>query len=64
MYLHPERPSKESILAARDHMVQHHPKLRVVGAHLGSMEDDVNEIAKRFDAYPNVAVDTAARVPT
>ena len=27
------------------------------------METDVNEIAKRFDRYPNFAVDTAARVP-
>jgi predicted TIM-barrel fold metal-dependent hydrolase len=39
------------------------PKLRVVGAHLGSMEVDVNEIAQRFDRYPNFAVDTAARIP-
>ena len=63
MYLHPERPSKEAILAARDRLVAQHPKLRVVGCHLGSMEDDVDEIAKRFDLYPNFAVDTAARVP-
>jgi predicted TIM-barrel fold metal-dependent hydrolase len=58
----PERPSKETILAARDHMLSRHPRLRVVGVHLGSMEDDVAEIAKRFDLYPNFAVDTAARV--
>jgi Amidohydrolase len=62
-YRHPEWPSKATILAARDHMLQENPKLRVVGAHLGSMELDVNEIAKRFDLYPNFAVDTAARVP-
>ena len=63
MYLHPERPSKEAILAARDRMAKQHPKLRVIGAHLGSMEDDVDQIARRFDALPNFAVDTAARVP-
>jgi predicted TIM-barrel fold metal-dependent hydrolase len=63
MYRHPERPSKEAILAARDAMVDAHPNLRVVGCHLGSMEDDVDQIAKRFDRYPNFAVDTAARVP-
>lgn len=63
MYLHPERPSKEVILAARDRMLKDHPKLRVVGCHLGSMEEDVSEIAKRFDLYPNFVVDTAARVP-
>ena len=62
-YTHPEWPSKEAILAARDHMLEENPKLRVVGAHLGSMELDVDEIAKRFERYPNFAVDTAARVP-
>ena len=62
-YAHPEWPSKAAILAARDHLVAENPKLRVVGAHLGSMEADVSEMAQRFDHYPNFAVDTAARVP-
>jgi predicted TIM-barrel fold metal-dependent hydrolase len=62
MYLHPDHPRKETILAARDHLLAENPNLRVVGAHLGSMETDVDEIAKRFDLYPNFAVDTAARM--
>jgi predicted TIM-barrel fold metal-dependent hydrolase len=62
MYLHPDHPRKEVILAARDHLLAENPKLRVVGAHLGSMETDVDEIAKHFDRYPNFAVDTAARM--
>jgi predicted TIM-barrel fold metal-dependent hydrolase len=62
MYLHPDHPRKEVILEARDHLLAENPKLRVVGAHLGSMETDVDEIAKRFDRYPNFAVDTAARM--
>jgi predicted TIM-barrel fold metal-dependent hydrolase len=61
-YAHPEWPSKAAILAARDHFLAQNPKLRVVGAHLGSMETDVDEIAKRFERYPNFAVDTAARI--
>ena len=61
-YLHPKWPSKADILAARDHLLEQNPKLRVVGAHLGSMETDVDQIAQRFDRYPNFAVDTAARV--
>jgi len=61
-YLHPEWPSKAAILAARDHFLAENLKLRIVGAHLGSMETDVDEIARRFDRYPNFAVDTAARV--
>ncbi|MCW5978674.1 MAG: amidohydrolase family protein [Bryobacteraceae bacterium] len=62
MYGHPERPSKPQILAARDRMLGLHPKLRVVGCHLGSMEEDVADIAARFDRHPNFAVDTSARV--
>ncbi len=62
MYGHPDRPSKQTILAARDHLLEKHPTLRVVGAHLGSMELDVDEIAQHFDRYPNFAVDTAARM--
>ena len=62
-YKHPDWPSKTAILAARDHLLAENPKLRVVGAHLGSMESDVDQMAQRFDRYPNFAVDTAARVP-
>jgi len=62
MHLHPDHPSKETILAARDRLLANNPKLRVVGCHLGSMEVNVDEISQRFDRYPNFAVDTAGRV--
>lgn len=62
MYQKPGRPSKATILAARDHMLAENPKLRVVGAHLGSMEADLDEVAQHFDRYPNFVVDTAARM--
>jgi predicted TIM-barrel fold metal-dependent hydrolase len=62
MYGHPDRPTKEQILAARDRMIARNPGLRVIGCHLGSMEEDVAQIAERLDRYRNFAVDTAARV--
>ena len=62
VYGRPGVPTKEAILAARDRMLQKHPSLRVVGCHLGSMEEDVDAVARRLDSYPNFAVDTAARV--
>jgi predicted TIM-barrel fold metal-dependent hydrolase len=62
-YAHPEWPLKRAILAARDHLVAENLKLRVIGAHLGSMESNVDDIARRLDRYPNFAVDMAARVP-
>lgn len=63
MHQHPEAPSWESIVAARDRLLRANPRLKVVGAHLGSLEHDVDEVARRLESYPNFAVDTAARVP-
>ncbi len=62
MYLHPDHPSYEDQIAARDKMLEKHPNLRVVGAHLGSLEWNVDELAKRLEKYPNFAVDMAARI--
>jgi hypothetical protein len=59
---HPGAPSKETILAARDRVLVRFPKLRLVGCHLGSNEDNLVALAKRLDTYPNFAVDCAARV--
>jgi predicted TIM-barrel fold metal-dependent hydrolase len=61
MYNRPDYPSHRQIIDARDRMLARHPQLRVVGAHLGSLEYDVTEIAQRLDRYPNFAVDTSAR---
>jgi len=62
MYLHPECPSYEDQINARDRFVEKHPEMRFVGAHMGSLEWDVNELAKRLDKFPNMAVDMAARI--
>jgi Amidohydrolase len=62
MYNKPDFPSHEQLMAARDHMVEKHPGLRVIGAHFGSLEWDVAEVAARFDRFPNFAVDTSARL--
>ena len=61
-YLHPELPGYWKQIEARDHVLAKHPGLRVVGCHLGSLEFDVDELAKRLDRYPNFAVDMAARI--
>ena len=54
--------TKQTILAARDRVLEKNPKLRVVGVHLGSMERKLDDIAQRLDKYPNFAIDTAARM--
>src|SRR4029453_1498133 len=55
-------PSKARVRGARAPLLAQPPRVRVVGCHLGSMEEDVDDIARRLDRYPNLAVDTAARV--
>ncbi len=63
MYQRPNAPSKPDILRARDHVLEQNPHLRVVGAHLGSMESDFHQLGEHLDKYPNFAVDMAARMP-
>jgi predicted TIM-barrel fold metal-dependent hydrolase len=58
----PGFPSKQMILAARDHVLEKNPRLRMVGVHLGSMERSLDDIARHLDRYPNFAIDTAGRM--
>ncbi|MBN1998439.1 amidohydrolase family protein [candidate division KSB1 bacterium] len=62
MYLHPDYPSYEDQIDARDNMLAKHPDLKMIGAHLASLEWDVDQLATRLDRFPNLAVDTAARI--
>ena len=62
MYLHPEQPSYDSLIAARDRFVARHPKLNFVGAHLASLEWSIDELARFLDTYPNATADLAARM--
>jgi hypothetical protein len=62
MYLHPETPSCEQQIAARDRILERYPGLIFVGAHLGSMEWSLEELANRFDRFPNFYVDLSGRI--
>ena len=55
-------PGKEELLLARDQIMVRNPKLRVVGVHIGSNEEDLVALGKRLDTYPNFNIDVAARV--
>ncbi len=61
LYGRPGYPTHAEIVAARDRILERHPRLTVIGAHLGSLEHDVDELARRLDRYPNFFVDCAAR---
>lgn len=62
MYSRPDYPSHGELMAARDRVLAQHPNLRFIGAHLASLEYDVDVLAATLDRYPNLAVDTSARL--
>ncbi len=62
MYFHPEFPSYEEQMAARNRMLDRNPDLVFIGCHLASLEWSVDELGAWLDKYPNTAVDMAARM--
>tara|TARA_R110001583_G_scaffold171029_1_gene324469 strand:+ start:7861 stop:9000 length:1140 start_codon:yes stop_codon:yes gene_type:complete len=62
MYLHPEMPSYETQMQVRNNMLDEHPDIHFMGAHLASLEWSVDQIAIFLDTYPNAVVDLAARM--
>jgi predicted TIM-barrel fold metal-dependent hydrolase len=62
MFQHPDMPSHDTILAARDRMMVAHPALKVDALHLASLEWDVDQVAAFLDHFPEADVDLAARL--
>ncbi len=61
-YLHPEIPEYNLQIQARDNVLAKYPRLIFVGAHLGSLEWSYEELAIRFEKYPNFKVDLSSRL--
>ena len=49
MYLHPELPSYEDQMEARNKRLDKHPGLEFMGAHMASIEWSVEKLAAWFD---------------
>ena len=62
MYEHPEMPSYEAQVAARNHRLERSPGMKFMGAHLGSLEWNVDTLAAFLDRFPGASVDLAARI--
>lgn len=62
MFLHPEQPSYEHQMLARNNMLDKHGDMAFVGAHLASIEWSVDILASFLEKYPNAVVDLAARM--
>lgn len=62
MYLHPDNPSYNEIIESRNNLLDKHPDLNFIGAHLGSMEWSIDMMSEHLDRYPNMVYDMAHRV--
>lgn len=62
MYLHPEFPSYEEQMNARNNMLAKNPNLIFIGAHLASLEWSIDEVSGFLDKFPNSTVDLAERL--
>lgn len=60
-FQHPEIPSYETVMTARDNWIANNPDLKILCAHFGSMSHDVDMVAERLDKFPNMYVESAAR---
>ena len=62
MYQHPEIPAYDRQVSVQNNLLEKFPHLNFVGAHLGSLEWNIDEVAKRLDRYPHYCVDLSARI--
>lgn len=60
-YQHPEIPTYETIISARDRWIENNPALQILCAHNGSMSHNVDMVAERLDKFPNMYIESGAR---
>jgi predicted TIM-barrel fold metal-dependent hydrolase len=56
-------PSWEDLYAAFERLVARHKRTTFIGVHFGNNPEDPERVGKMLDTYPNLFIDTAARVP-
>lgn len=56
-------PSFDEILNQLERRVARHPKTRFISVHFGNCAEDVDRVARMLRQYPNLYIDTAARIP-
>jgi predicted TIM-barrel fold metal-dependent hydrolase len=55
-------PSKRELLEARNRVFARHPHTQFVALHVGSQAGDLASVSELLDRFPNVQVETAARI--
>ena len=55
-------PSNAELLEARNRVFARHPKTQFLVLHVGNFSEDLDNVSENLDRFPNMTVDTAARV--
>jgi predicted TIM-barrel fold metal-dependent hydrolase len=55
-------PSNAELLEARNRVFAKHPKTQFIVLHVGNFSEDLQNVGDNLDRFPNMTVDTAARV--
>ena len=55
-------PSNAELLEARNRVLAKHPKTQFIVLHVGNFSEDLQNVGDNLDRFPNMTVDTAARV--
>jgi predicted TIM-barrel fold metal-dependent hydrolase len=55
--------SWEDLYGQFERRVARHPKTTFIGVHFGNAPEDPDRVAQMLDRYPNLIIDTAARIP-
>ncbi len=56
-------PSFDEILSQLERRIARHPKTTFISVHFGNCAEDIDRVANTMRRYPNMYIDTAARIP-
>src|SRR6056297_117541 len=55
-------PSRDELFAARNRVIERHPNTHFIAAHLASSGENLAQVARWLDRYPNLYIDPASRI--
>lgn len=55
-------PTRDSLLEARNRVIERQPKTQFIGAHMASSSEDLEQLSAWLDRYPNLWIDPASRI--
>jgi predicted TIM-barrel fold metal-dependent hydrolase len=57
----PKFPSKETLMAQRNHIVEKHPRTTFIALHVANWPENLDLVSSWLDKYPNMVVEFGAR---